>query len=146
MDIKIRKATKEDLPVVYKLVKEFAAFLGKTDQLLNRVEDFEEGLEYSQCLLAENNKGEIVGYAFFMFIFHTWTGKTIYLEDLFVKENCRGFSIGTLLTCALIDFAKQNHIKNIEWQVYESNQPAINFYKKMGAIVGDNSLNCRFSI
>lgn len=146
MDITIRKATEKDLTKVFNLVKEFAGYLGKTDKVKTSVEDFIKQQEYYSCILAENPKGEAIGYAIFSTIFHTWSGKSIYLDDLYVNEVYRGCSVGTMLICALIDYAKQQQVKHLNWQVLDWNESAIGFYKKLGATVGDDNLNCTFEI
>lgn len=146
MEIRIRKATEQDLGTVYTLIKEFATYLGKIDKVRISQDYFFNNSNYFDCLLAENSKGEVIGYALFCTVFHTWSGKAIYLDDLFVKEDFRKHSVGTMLVCAIIDFAKQQGISNLNWQVLEWNEAAIEFYKKMGAIVGDDNLNCYFEI
>lgn len=146
MDIQIRKATEQDLPKVFKLVKEFASFLEKTDKVHTSVDDFIKNQEYYSCFLAENMKGETMGYALFSTMFHTWSGKSIYLDDLFVKDEYRRCSIGTMLICSLIDYAKSQDVNNLNWQVLEWNKTAINFYKKLGANVGDDNMNCYYTI
>lgn len=146
MDIKIRKATQEDYQSVFRLVKEFAAFLGKSENVKTTIDDFINQSDYFSCLLAENSKGDVIGYTLFSTIFHTWSGKSIYLDDLFVKEEYRQHSVGTMLVCSLIEYAKQNQVNSLNWQVLEWNESAIHFYKKMGATVGDDNINCYFEI
>ena len=146
MDITIRKATEQDLPKVFKLVKEFALYLGKAEKVKTTVDDFIKNQENFACILAENKKGEAVGYAIFSTLFHTWSGKSIYLDDLFVKNEYRRCSVGTMLICSLIDYAKQQKVQSLNWQVLDWNESAINFYKKMGATVGDENLNCNYII
>ncbi|SHF32591.1 GNAT family N-acetyltransferase [Dysgonomonas macrotermitis] len=146
MDIKIRKATVEDLPTVFNLVKEFATYLGKIEKVKTTPDEFKQQMDYFTCLIAENSKDEIVGYALFSTLFHTWSGKSIYLDDLYVKDEYRRSSVGTMLVCGLIDYAKHKKVKYLNWQVLNWNESAINFYRKMGATVGDDNLNCSFTI
>ncbi len=146
MDITIKKATELDLPKVFKLVKEFAQYLGKADKVKTTVDDFINNQENYSCILAEDSTGEPVGYAMFSTLFHTWSGKAIYLDDLYVRTEYRRCSVGTMLICSLIDYAKQQQVKSLNWQVLDWNESAINFYKKIGATVGDDNLNCNYII
>lgn len=146
MNIKIRKSTEKDLPVVFNLIKEFAAYLGKEGKVKTSLEDFRRNKDLFYCLLAETQENEVVGYALFFYTFHTWTGKAVYLDDLYVKEEYRRCSVGSKLVYALIDFAKENSCKTLRWEVLDWNDKAIAFYKKLGATVGDDKLNCSYTI
>lgn len=146
MNIRIRPATNEDLRTVFTLVKEFAAYLGTSVKVKTSLADFERGKDFFCCLLAETEDKEIVGYALFSFSFHTWTGKAIYLDDLYVKEEYRRISIGTQLINAVESVAKENRCKSIRWEIPDWNKEAIAFYKKMGITVGDDNLNCTYII
>jgi len=146
MDIKIRKATEKDLNIVFSLIKEFASYLGKSDLVKTSMGDFIRCKDLFHCFLAETEDGDIAGYALFCFTFHSWTGKAVYLDDLYVKDNYRRCSVGTQLVYALVDFAKENSCKKIQWEVLNWNDKAIAFYKKLGATVGDDNLNCFYTI
>lgn len=146
MNISIRKTSEKDIPVIYSMIKEFAAYLGKADKIKTNIEELIKEKDNYHCFLAENEKGEPVGYAFYFYTYHTWDGKTIYLDDLYVKEKYRRLSVGTMLACALIDLARQKNCKSLRWQVLESNKEAVSFYKKLGAIIDSDSLNCSYEI
>lgn len=146
MSIKIRTATQEDLRTVFSLVKEFAAYLGTSSRIKTSLADFERSSDIFHCLLAETEEGDIAGYALFSYTFHTWTGKAIYLDDLYVKEEFRRSSVGTTLINAVIAFAKENRCKNIRWEIPNWNKEAIAFYKKMEITVGDENLNCNYTV
>ncbi len=146
MDIKIRTATEKDFPTIISMIKEFAAYLGKAEKVKVTLEDMKKENACFQCLIAEDSANKPIGYAFYSYLFHTWSGKTIYLEDLFVKEKYRGNSVGTILITALIDTAKRNNCNGLQWHVLDWNEKAINFYRKIGATVGDDKLNCYLHI
>lgn len=146
MAINIRFSKDEDLRTVFSLVKEFAAYLGTSSRIKTSLADFERSSDIYYCLLAETDEGDIVGYALFSYVFHTWTGKAIYLDDLYVKEEYRRSSVGTKLINAVIAFAKENRCKNIRWEIPNWNKEAIAFYKKMGIAVGDENLNCNYTV
>lgn len=146
MAINIRFFKEEDLRTVFALVKEFATYLGTSAKVKTSLADFERSSDIFHCFLAETDEGDIAGYALFSYTFHTWTGKAIYLDDLYVKEEFRRSSVGTKLINAVIAFAKENRCKNIRWEIPNWNKEAIAFYKKMGIAVGDENLNCNYTV
>ena len=84
------------------------------------------------CFVAEN-ENEIIGMALVYFRFSTWKGRTVHLEDLIVKQHYRSEGIGTLLYTTVVQYAKQQGVKRVEWVVLDWNQNAIDFYEKSGA-------------
>ncbi len=76
---------------------------------------------------------KIVGMSFYYIRYSTWTGKNLYLEDIVVKEEFRGNSIGKLLFEETIKEAKKMKVRQMMWQVLDWNEPAIRFYKKFDA-------------
>lgn len=128
------------------MIKEFAAYLGKMDKVKITLDDLIRDKDNYYCYIAENEKGDALGYALYCYTYHTWTGKSIYLDDLYVREKYRRSSVGTMLACALIDLARQSNCKSLKWQVLNWNNEAVEFYKKMGATVGDDNLNCNYEI
>ena len=146
MEIKIRKAEEQDMPALLGLIKEFATFLNKPEKVKINIDDLIREKDHFQCLFAENDKGKIMGYALFFCTFHTWGGKAIYLDDLYIKEEYRRHSVGSMLIYALVDQAKRQNCKSLRWQVLNWNKEAIDFYKKLGATVGDDNLNCDLAI
>ncbi|HCO68727.1 MAG TPA: GNAT family N-acetyltransferase [Dysgonomonas sp.] len=146
MSVNIRIATEEDLRTVFSLVKEFADYLGTSAKVKTSFADFIRSKDIFYCLLAETKDKEIAGYALFSYTFHTWTGKAVYLDDLYVREEYRRSSVGTQLINAVVSHAKQNKCKSINWEIPNWNKEAIAFYKKMGINVGDDNLNCTYII
>lgn len=146
MNISIRKTTEKDIPILFNMIKEFAAYLGKMDKVKITLDDLIRDKDNYYCYIAENEKGDALGYALYCYTYHTWTGKSIYLDDLYVREKYRRSSVGTMLACALIDLARQSNCKSLKWQVLNWNNEAVEFYKKMGATVGDDNLNCNYEI
>lgn len=140
MDFNIRPATKADFPQVLELIKELAIFEKEPEAVEITVEDLEnEGLEPNalfKCLIAENET-EILGMALFYFRFSTWKGRSLHLEDLIVRKSYRGKGIGEALYKKVMEFAIDNKIKRVAWEVLDWNVDAINFYKKTGAKILD---------
>ncbi len=74
--------------------------------------------------------------------YYSWSGKALYLDDLYVKKEFRGHQIGTQLLDKLVDHANFEKCTKVRWQVSDWNKDAIEFYKKMGAKVDDTEINC----
>lgn len=132
----IRKATKEDMPAVLKLIQELATFEKEPDAVIITADDLvrdgfaEVPLFYT--FVAEV-KNEIIGIALYYYRYSTWKGKTIHLEDLIVKQSERGTGAGFALYSEIIKQGKKDNVKRIEWAVLDWNTAAIEFYKKSGA-------------
>lgn len=134
----IRKAEKKDIPIILQLIKELAEY----EKLLHKVITTEEDL--TTVLFAENSfvnvliaeyDGVIAGQALFFYNFSTFVGKPgLYLEDLYVKPEFRSIGIGKALLMEVIKTAKERNCGRVEWVVLDWNQPAIEFYKSLGAI------------
>ncbi len=142
----IRKGTKQDLPSVLGLIHELALFEKAPEQVTNTVNDMEEdGFGKNPVFdfyVAElNNK--IVGIAVYFIKYSTWKGKGLYLDDLFVTEKFRGKGIGKKLFDIVIEEAKKINAKQLHWQVLDWNTPAIDFYKKYGASIDAEWLDCK---
>jgi GNAT superfamily N-acetyltransferase len=135
-EMNIRRGTKEDMPAVLELIKELAIFEKEPDAVVVTVADLErDGFGDSplfQTFVGEV-QGEVIGMALFYYRYSTWKGKTIHLEDLIVREAYRGTGAGSALYREVMNFAKQEGLRRVEWAVLDWNTPAINFYEKSGA-------------
>ncbi len=92
---------------------------------------------YAEAVLAEVD-GEAVGFALFFHNYSTWlTRPGLYLEDLFVKPTFRGLGIGEALLTHLARLAVGRGCGRMEWSVLTWNEPAIGFYRSLGAVPMD---------
>jgi len=139
MDSKIfiRSATENDVPVIFALIKELAEFEKLADQIKTSETELRNTLfgkdRFVEILLAEYEH-KVVGQALFFKNFSTFLGKPgIYLEDLYVKPDMRGKGIGRALLDKIISIAKERNYGRVEWSVLDWNEPAIDFYTKIGA-------------
>jgi GNAT superfamily N-acetyltransferase len=145
MNIKIRKAVKEDCPRLLELITELAVYEKAPDDVTVTMEHFiESGFGKNPvwwAFIAEVD-GRVEGFALYYIRYSTWKGQAMYLEDIIVTESMRGKKLGKLLFNRLIEEAKEQKWTRIIWQVLNWNEPAINFYKKYNAGFDDEWVNC----
>jgi GNAT superfamily N-acetyltransferase len=141
MSILIRKAVKADMPAVLNLIKELAVYEKEPDAVHISSETLEkEGLgehPLFTCFVAEMD-GVIVGIALTYFVFSTWQGRTLHLEDLIVTQKMRGTGAGMALYKRVMQFGKEENVAQVKWIVLDWNTPAIDFYEKTGAVMHKN--------
>ncbi|MDD4813777.1 MAG: GNAT family N-acetyltransferase [Bacteroidales bacterium] len=140
----IRPLEKRDYPQLLSLFMEFSAFQKKADEMKNSVESMEEESDLLNAFVVETDSGQIIGYATYFYAYFTWSGKSLYMDDLYVKPDFRGKGLGKKLLNSIIDLAKQEKCKKIHWQVARWNANAIEFYQNLGAEVDDMELNCDY--
>jgi GNAT superfamily N-acetyltransferase len=142
MNFQIREALLQDFEVIHRLMKEFAVFIKTPEKFKITLEQMIREREYLHCFVAENDAHEIVGYATYFMAYYTWSGKSMYLEDLYVIDACRGCGIGAALIDRVIAEARTEDCAKLRWQVSRWNQHAIDFYKNRGAVIDDVEINC----
>jgi len=115
------------------------------DKMTNSVHIMEKESEYlNGFVVLENDR--IIGYATYFYAYYTWIGKSMYMDDLYVKSEYRGKGIGASLIKSVIEKAKEDKCKKLRWQVSEWNKPAIDFYKNLGAAIDSVESNCDLSL
>jgi ribosomal protein S18 acetylase RimI-like enzyme len=142
MNVIIRKGIPEDFPAIYNLIQEFSVFQKTPEKVIITLEQMRENNHLFQCFVVEYEDTSIIGFASFFMAYYSWSGKALYLDDLYVKKEYRGHQIGTQLLDKLIDHANLERCTKVRWQVSNWNKEAIEFYKKMGAKVDDTEINC----
>src|ERR1700681_1715655 len=135
--LSLRPATRADLPLIVQLVRELATYERAPDSVVATEADFlRDGFGHSprfHVLLGEWN-GEPAGFALYFYNWSTWLGRPgLYLEDLFVRPSVRGKGYGRALLERLAQIAQERGCGRMEWAVLDWNDPAIQFYKKLGA-------------
>lgn len=146
MNVTIRKADEQDFPFIFALINEFSIFQKTPEKVTLTLEQLIAEKDIFQCLVAETDHKETIGFASFFFTYYSWTGKGLYLDDLYVKENFRNQSVGKKLLDAVIDFAKKERCKKVRWLVSGWNTNAIEFYKKMEAVIDSTDIICDLSL
>ncbi len=142
MEITIRKALETDFGAILAMIRELAAFEKALDKVVNTEEFMRNEQSGFECLVAETADKEIAGMALYFYAYYTWVGKSLYLDDLYVKPGFRGQKIGYRLLNEVIGIAKENNCRRIRWQVLDWNNHAIELYRQMGAKLDDEWINC----
>ncbi|WP_373476823.1 N-acetyltransferase family protein [Sphingorhabdus sp.] len=141
MTLSIRPAKPADLPLIAQFIRDLADY----ERLAHEVR-FDEaelgerlfgqsagGRPYAEVLIGEVD-GAAQGFALFFHNFSTFEGKPgIYLEDLFVRPEARGVGLGKAFLQRLAQLAVERDCARLEWWVLDWNEPAIRFYKMLGA-------------
>ncbi|KAJ3080433.1 Inosine-5'-monophosphate dehydrogenase 1 [Rhizoclosmatium hyalinum] len=140
--IQIRKATKADVPQIFKFIRDLAIFEKLEHEHVGTTQDLEDTLfttKYAEVVFATEN-GIDLGFAIYYFTYSTFLSKPgIHLEDLFVSEDARGKGVGTVLLRYLAQKAVSEGFGRVEWTALDWNTPAINFYT--GPTVGARELS-----
>jgi GNAT superfamily N-acetyltransferase len=137
----IRPATPADIPTIRALIVALAVYEKEPDAVKASAADLHDALfgprPLAEAVLAESD-GKAVGIALFFTSFSTWTGRgSLYLEDLFVLPEARGLGLGKALLVHLAGIAVARGYGRFEWSVLDWNEPAIGFYKGLGAVMQD---------
>ena len=137
MTLSIRPATAADLQLIAQFIRDLAEY----ERLAHEVRFDEQILgerlfgtrPYAEVLIGEID-GAAQGFALFFHNFSTFEGRPgIYLEDLFVRPEARGSGLGKALLKRLAALAVERDCARLEWSVLDWNEPAITFYKSLGA-------------
>lgn len=146
MEFHIRRAETKDASACFELIKELALFEKEPEAVKNTLKQFEkDGFGENpiyKMFVAELANGQIAGMALFFIGYSTWKGKLLYLDDLMVGEKYRSNGIGQELINVLFEYAKNNEVKVIKWQVLDWNTPAIEFYEKLNMKMDGSWINC----
>jgi GNAT superfamily N-acetyltransferase len=137
MSISIRSATRDDLALIFRFVCDLATY----EQLRHEVRADLDTLD--RHLFGDAPKAEVIigevdgtpaGFALFFHNFSTFEGRPgLYLEDLFVEPAARGSGLGKALLVRLAQLAVERDCARLEWAVLDWNEPAIAFYRSLGA-------------
>lgn len=143
-ETKIRKGVKADLPDILNLIKELAEYEKAPDEVevtVSEMENWGFGKDKVFDFFVAEQNGIIVGLALYYYKYSTWKGKCLFLEDIVVTEKLRGQGVGKILFDKIVEVAKKEKVRRLEWQVLDWNEPAIKFYKKYNATLDPEWLN-----
>jgi GNAT superfamily N-acetyltransferase len=133
----IRAATEEDVPAIYELICELASYEKLRDEVVGTPEVLRASLferHEAEALIVEGEGGEAIGYALFYTTFSSFECRGgIWLEDLYVKPEHRRGGVGRKVLEHLAAItAERGHVR-LEWVALDWNEPALEFYAKLGA-------------
>lgn len=131
-----RPATISDVALLRKLIQELADYERESQSVLItedelRRDGFGPNPKF-HAIIAEQD-GQAAGCAIFFPSYSTWTGAGLFLEDLLVREAFRGRGVGKALMCSIGEIARKEGYRTIRLDVLDWNEPAIKFYKSLGA-------------
>jgi GNAT superfamily N-acetyltransferase len=136
----IRQAEENDAALLLDFIRRLADYEKRLHEVSATEEDIRSVIfdrKVAEAIIADY-KGEPAGFAVFFHNFSTFLGKPgIYIEDLFVCPEFRGRGLGKRLFSYIAQLAVQRNCGRVEWTVLTWNEPAISFYKKIGAIPKD---------
>ena len=136
--LSIRPATIDDVPLIRALISYLFEYERLADAAVATDDDLRAqlfGAQPAAEVLIGEVDGEAAGFALFFHNFSTFLGKRgLYLEDLFVRPAHRGSGLGKHLMAALARIAVQRDCGRFEWSVLDWNEPAIGFYRRIGAV------------
>jgi GNAT superfamily N-acetyltransferase len=142
-DPTIRAATEDDVQVIHDLICELATYEKLRDEVVGTPADLRESLfarRDAEALIVEA-EGETVGYAIFYTTFSTFECRSgIWLEDLYVKPEHRRGGVGRKVLEHLAGIALERGHVRLEWVALDWNEPALGFYRKLGAATLDDWL------
>ena len=145
--ITTRSATPADVPALFSLIRALADYEKLSDAVTGSPEQLADHLfgvrPYIEAIVAAR-ADQVVGFVLFFHSYSTFLTKPgIYLEDLFVLPDYRSQGIGKALLTHLARLAVDRDCGRLEWSVLDWNQPAIGFYKRMGATILPDWRTCR---
>jgi len=145
----IRQAKTEDAALILKFVVDLAVYEKAEDEVVATVADIESSIfsdKFNTNAVICELDGNPIGFAVYFFNYSTWQGKHgLYLEDLYVSPEHRGTGAGKALLKHLAKVAVDNDCGRFEWSVLDWNEPAIQFYKSIGAKPKDGWTGYRMS-
>ena len=137
--LNIRPATPADVPTMLRFIHELATYEREPNAVIATEADLlRDGFGPTKrfhCLIAEWD-GVPAGFALYFYSYSTWEGRAgIYIEDLYVSSHLRGKGIGKALLTQVAAIAVAEGCPRLEWSVLDWNQPSIDFYHQMGAVM-----------
>jgi GNAT superfamily N-acetyltransferase len=142
----LRLAEQKDTKAILTLIQELATFEREPNAVSNTLDELSHALfneKHCHAFVWDDEAHGIIGFALYYFGYSTWKGKTVYLEDLYVKPEFRKQKIGEQLFDAVVEVAKKEKVRRMDWQVLDWNTPAIKFYEKKGATLDPDWINGR---
>jgi GNAT superfamily N-acetyltransferase len=138
----VRRAREDDVPAILAMVRELAVYERAGHEVRATEEQFREALFGERpavfAHVIDDDEGRLAAFALWFLNFSTWLGRHgIYLEDLYVRPEHRGRGYGRLLLAELAQECVTRGYGRLEWWVLDWNEPALGFYRSLGAVPMD---------
>lgn len=148
-NIEIRPANAEDAAQILRFITDLAIYENAGNEVVATESDIKNTLfgegSTTRAVICEIDR-QAVGFAVYFSNYSTWLGKHgLYLEDLYVSPEHRGAGAGKALLKHLAQVACSNNCGRLEWSVLDWNEPAIGFYKSIGAEAQDEWVSYRLT-
>ncbi|MBK9738556.1 MAG: GNAT family N-acetyltransferase [Actinobacteria bacterium] len=144
-DGRIRRATPADVPEIVTMVRDLAEYERAAHEVVATEEQFHDALfgpdpkVFAHVIEHESGEGNLGGFAIWFLNFSTWLGRHgLYLEDLYVRPALRGSGYGKALLATLAQECVEHGYGRLEWWVLDWNEPALGFYRNLGALPMDD--------
>lgn len=145
----LRPADRADVPSLFALIEALAAYEKLSDAVVGSAVALEThlfGVEPCIEAMVAADAGKTIGFALFFTTFHTFEMQPgIYLEDLFVLPDYRSLGVGKVLLARLAKIVIDRQYARLDWSVLDWNEPAIGFYRRLGATVAETPRICRIT-
>jgi GNAT superfamily N-acetyltransferase len=139
--LRTRAITIEDVPLLRRMIVEFATFERLADQVTITEEMLARDIVGSnprfRGLLPEWDS-QVAGYAIYFNFYSSFEGSGLFIEDIYVREEFRSKGIGNALMAEIAAIALREGLVALRWEVLDWNRPAIDFYKRLGATFLDD--------
>ncbi len=137
-DFEIRAAVEDDLPLILRFIRKLAEYERLSHEMVATEDGLREtlfgGRKTAEVIIGEYHHVP-VAFAIYFHNYSTFLGRPgIYLEDLYVDEEYRGNGFGFAMFRYIAQLARDRKCGRLEWAVLDWNEPAIQFYKKLGAV------------
>jgi GNAT superfamily N-acetyltransferase len=133
----IRRARPADVPAIYELIRDLAAYERSLPEVTGTEEQLRRslfGTEVAVFAHVAEHDGKVVGFALWFLNYSTWLcTHGLYLEDLYVRPDMRGRGYGRQLLAELAALCLERGYGRLEWWVLDWNEPALGFYRSLGA-------------
>lgn len=143
--IKVTKATTPDYADIHQMIIDFATFQKTPEKVTITLDQMLENADDFKAIISRDGD-KAIGFATYYFGFSSWSGKHLFLDDLYLQTEYRQQGLGDQIMNQLETIARQKDCKSMRWLVSRWNEVAISFYKKRETIIEDTEMTCQFKL
>ena len=142
--IHLKQAILSDYPEIHQMILDFATLQKTPEKVSITLEQMIENQEDFKSLIVRDGD-KAIGFATYYFGFSSWSGRHLFLDDLYLETDYRNQGLGHRIMDQLEGIAKNEGCKSMRWLVSKWNEPAISFYRKRGADIEHTEMTCQLS-